>query len=90
MTNDDRLQNGLERQALIMGAIAMLAPLEKKEAVIQVGRMIDELVAAVVVDNLRKAGTPELCQTLIIQFRAAYQDRWTPGPERWKEVEKLL
>jgi len=83
------LQNGLERHALVMTAIALAAP-EKKDLVIEIARMNDELIAAAIMDNLLAADTPERREALIKQIYARMADRWVPSRQRWQMLEKLL
>lgn len=90
-TRDDYplLTNGLERGMLVMTAIALLAP-EKKDLVIEIGRMNDELIAAAIMDNLLEADTPEKRKALLDKIYARMADRWVPSRDRWKTLEKLL
>jgi hypothetical protein len=81
MANDPALTNGLQRHAVIMTIIAQLAP-KKPNLVIELGRMIDELISAAIVDNLQKCDTKEKKDVLIKEIYAHYGHRWIPNEER--------
>lgn len=83
------LATGLERHRLIMCAIALLSP-EKKEAVIEIGRLIDELIAAAIMDELLEADTPAKRAVRIQLIYERMNSRWVPSDERWQMLEKLL
>lgn len=83
------LANGLQRHMLVMGMIAALLP-ERKELVIEIGRLNDELIAAAIMDNLLECDTPEKRAVRIQLIYDRFRDRWVPNDERRKKLEKLL
>lgn len=83
------LANGLERHLLVMTAIAQLAP-DKKDLVIEIARLNDELIAAAIVHELLEADTPEKRAVRIQLIYDRMRSRWIPNYERQKDLEKLL
>lgn len=79
----DPLENGLRRHVQLVERIAALA--SNREDVIEISRMVDDLVAAVLVETLERCRTEEARAEEARKIRAVYERRWRgeggpPGP----------
>jgi hypothetical protein len=72
------LQSGLKRHYLIMDGLAKLLDDEKR--VLRFARLIDELVAAVVVETLERCDTEKERLKEISKVRSAFEARWLAVP----------
>jgi hypothetical protein len=72
----DPLQNGLRRHEQIVNELRYFSV--DRERIIRVSRMIDELVAAVIVQHLEMK--PEEQKEMARQIREHYEPRWKEGP----------